>query len=436
MSHLMTSIICFFIALTIRAIFAFLETSITALRLFKLKELAQATGRYELLFHTLEKDPQKVLITTLLVSSVADVTTAALATNIMGTVFAYYNFGSGLGFSVGIGIASIALVIFGEIIPKNLARGQERGERLFTSMLWLVALVYNILYPLVAVLISFSDRVVYLIHGKKTSEGEQWIASEKEIQFMINYIHDKGLLEPEKTEMLQNIFEIGHTLIKEVMVPATDLISINVDTPIQEVLNIFSEYYFTRIPVYEGASENIIGMVHLKDVFGVLLNHKETTLRSLVRPILFIPESVKVNQLLRELRQKHMHIAIVLNEHGSVTGLVTLEDVLEEIVGEISDEHEMATDKILQLPDGSWSVDASVPLEEIDDLLGIVVDSDESTTLGGFLTEKLQHLPVKGEEIVYKNYIFFIQHANEKRVRQVLIRKEEVQNDEPSVDAL
>ncbi len=142
-----------------------------------------------------------------------------------------------------------------------------------------------------------------------------------------------------------------------------------------------------------------------------------------MRPILFFPESVKVNQLLRELRQKHMHIAIVLNEHGSVTGLVTLEDVLEEIVGEISDEHEMASDKVLLLPDGSWSVDASVPLEEIENLLGIAMDSEESTTLGGFLTERLQHLPKKGEEITYKDYIFHIQKANEKRVRQVLISK-------------
>lgn len=432
MPQLMIPIICFFIALTIRALFAFLETSITALRLFKLKELAHATGRYELLFHTLEKDPHKVLITTLLVSSVADVTTAALATYIMQTIFAYYKFGSGLGFSVGIGVASIALVIFGEIIPKNLARGQGRTERIFPSMLWLVALVYNILYPIVAILIGFSDRIVYLINGKKSSEGEQWIASEKEIQFMINYIHNKGLIEPEKTEMLQNIFEIGHTLIKEVMVPATDLISININTPIQEVLNVFSEFYFTRIPVYEGTPDNIIGMVHLKDVFGVLLNHEETSLKNLVRPILFIPESVKVNQLLRELRQKHMHIAIVLNEHGSVTGLVTLEDVLEEIVGEINDEHERATDKIEALADGSWLVDASIPLEEIEEVLGIIMDTEESTTLGGFLTELLQHLPKKDEEIVYKEYVFLIQKANEKRVRQVLVFKVSMRNNESS----
>jgi putative hemolysin len=423
MPQLMLPIICFFMALTIRAMFAFLETSITALRLFKLKELANATGRYESLFHALEKDPHKVLITILLVSSVADVTTAALATHIMGTIFAYYNFGSGLGFSMGIGIASIALVIFGEIIPKNLARGQGRGENLFTSMLWLIALVYNILYPIVTILINFSDRIVYLISGKRAFESDQWIASEKEVQFMIKYIHDKGLIEPEKTEMLQNIFEIGHTLIKEVMVPATDLVSIGLDMPIQDVLNIFSEYYFTRLPVYEGTPDNIIGMVHLKDVFGILLNREERSLRELVRPILFIPESVKVNQLLRELRQKHMHIAIVLNEHGSVTGLVTLEDVLEEIVGEISDEHEMVSDKILVLSEGSWSVDASVTLEEIENLLCIAMDSEESTTLGGFLTEKLQHLPKKGEEITYKDYVFQIQKANEKRVRQVLIYK-------------
>lgn len=143
----------------------------------------------------------------------------------------------------------------------------------------------------------------------------------------------------------------------------------------------------------------------------------------MLRPILFVPESVKVNQLLREFRQQHMHIAMVLDEHGSIVGLITLEDVLEEIVGEISDEHEPATENIIQLKQGGWLVNASTPLEQLKTVLAISFESESSLTLGGFLIEQLQHLPKKGERVLYKGFYFQVQKASPKRVLQVLIFK-------------
>ena len=156
----------------------------------------------------------------------------------------------------------------------------------------------------------------------------------------------------------------------------------------------------------------------------MLSQKQDKPLKDIVRPIMFIPESVKVNQLLQEFRNEHMHIAIVLNEHGSVTGLITLEDVLEEIVGEISDEHELTTEKIVKLAQGGWLVDAGITLEELGEFLDITFQTEDSVTLGGFLTEQLQHLPKKGERISYKNYYFQIQRASDKRVNQVLIFEE------------
>lgn len=420
LSSLTTPFIFFLISLTIRAVFAFLETSITALRLFKVKELAQTTGRYEALFQTLEKNPHRVLVTILIASSFADVTTAALATYIMETIFAHLHFSSGVGFSCGIGVASIAIIVFGEIIPKNLAKG--RGERILRSMFWLINIVYYTLYPLVSVLIRFSDFVIYRFGDKEMFEtsGEA-VASEREIRFLIDYIHDKGLMEPEKTEMLRNIFELGQTPIDKIMVPAPDIVSVNVNTEISDVLHIFARYHFTRLPVYQDSIDNVIGMIHQKDVFVMLSHHENKPLKDLVRPIMFVPESMKVNQLLREFRHQHMHIAIVLNEHGIVTGLITLEDVLEEIVGEISDEHEPILEKIIPLQNGGWLVDASIPLEELETFLDITFQTEDSVTLAGFLTERLQHMPKKGERILYKNYYFQIQKASPKRVRQVLV---------------
>ncbi len=421
------SLILFFVSLLIRGIFAFLETSITALRLFKLKELATKAGRYEHLFQTLEKNPHRILITILIVSSFSDVLCAALATNIMEVIFHHLNFSPGLGFSLGVGFAGIMIIIFGEILPKNLARG--RSERLFRSLLWLINAAYYALYPLATLLIKLSDYFIYRVSGKKVDEtANEWVSSEREVRFLIDYIHAKGIMETEKTEMLRNIFDLGRIPVKDIMVPATDIISIDINTPIKNVLEFFSEHHFTRLPVYEEKLENIVGMVHQKDIFVMLSHREDKPLKDLVRPIMFVPESVKVSQLLGEFRQQHMHIAIVLNEHGSVIGLITLEDVLEEIVGEISDEHEPPTEKILPLQQGGWLVDASVPLEELSSVLDLTFETETSVTLGGFLTERLQHLPKKGERLLFKNYYFQIQKASPKRVKQVLIFEEKKKN--------
>jgi len=420
LASLQIPIVFFFVALLLRAIFSFLETSITALRLFKLKELAQTTGHYEALFQALEQTPHRVLITILVANSLVDVTTAALANYITQTIFARLQLPSGLGFSLGIAIASIAIVIFGEIIPKNLAKG--RGERLFKSMLWLTNILYYGMYPIVSFLIKVSDFFVYKLMGTKNHEsGSEWISSEREIQFLIDYISQQGLMETEKTEMLQNIFHLGQTQVKDIMKPEADIISVDVNASIKDTLDLFSKHQYTRMPIYQDLPDNFIGMIHQKDIFVLLSRNETKTLKEIMRPIMFIPETIRVNQLLREFRQQQMHIAIVLNEHGSCTGLITLEDVLEEIVGDISDEHEPIAEKIVPLKQGGWLVDASVELEDLEDLMVIIFDTNDSVTLGGFLTEQLQHLPKKGERVLYKGFYFQIQKASQKRVFQVLI---------------
>lgn len=423
LSSLQTPIICFFVALLLRAVFSFLETSITALRLFKLKELAKSAGHYEALFQALEQSPHRVLITILVANSLVDVTTASLASYITQTIFERLHLPSTLGFSLGIAITSIAIVVFGEIIPKNLAKG--KGERLFTSMLWLTNIMYYSLYPIVSFLIKISDFFVYKLMGTKEYEsGSEWVSSEREIQFLIDYINEQGLMETDKSEMLQNIFELGSTPVKDIMKAATDIISIDVNATIKDSLELFSKHQYTRMPAYDGQSDNYIGMVHQKDIFVLLSRDETKTLKEIMRPIMFIPESIKVNQLLKEFRQQQMHIAIVLNEHGSCTGLITLEDVLEEIVGEISDEHEPIPEKVVPLKQGGWLVDASTELEDLEKILKIIFDTEDAVTLGGFLTEQLQHLPKKGERILYKEFYFQIQKASQKRVFQVLVFSE------------
>lgn len=418
---LQTPIIVFIIGLSARAIFSFLETSITALRLFKLKELASST-KYHALFTTLEKSPHRVLITILIGNSLADVTTASMGTHIMETLFAYFQLPASLGFSAGIALVTASILIFGEIIPKNLAK--SHGEKLLPSTLWFANLVFYALYHIVTLLMKFSDFFINKIGGAHVpAEGNEWISSEKELQFLIGYVSKQGLMETEKTAMLQNIFDLGRTPIKEILIPVADIVSINAELQSSDSVDIFLRHGFTRLPVYEGSQDNIIGMVYLKDIFALTARSQHKPIKEIVRPVMFAPESMKVNQLLREFREQHMHLAMVLNEHGSLIGLITLEDVLEEIVGEISDEHELATENIVQLKQNGWLVNARTLLEELSEFFSIEFETEDSITLGGFLTEKLQHLPKKGERILYKNFYFQVQKATPKRVLQVLVFK-------------
>jgi len=329
---------------------------------------------------------------------------------------------------LGVGFAAIAILIFGEIIPKNLAK--TRGERIFKSTLWLTNLTYMVLRPVVPILTRLSDFIISRLGGKKTlGEGSEWVSSEKEIQFLIEHIKEKGLMESEKSEMLRSIFELGTTPVKEVMVPAVDIVSINIESTVKEALELFWQRQFTRLPAYKNTPDNIVGMILLKDVFMLWSQEKgksvkETALKELLRPIPFIPENMKINQLLKELREKHQHIAMVTNEYGSITGLVTLEDVLEEIVGEISDEYEAKPEKIIALKQGGWLIDASMPLSEVGELLQINFETQDALTLGGFLTEKLGHIPKKGERISYRKYYFQVQKATPKRAVQILVFEE------------
>jgi putative hemolysin len=424
-SSLLLPTVAFVVSLAFTALFSFLETSITALRLFKLKEIAQKSSlRYKYFFQTLETAPQRVLGTILIANSLANVTSASLITNVMENLFARLHWSSGLGFSIGIGVATAAILIFGEILPKNIAK--SHSDRYFKSSLWISNFTFRLFEPVATFLTHISDFILANVVKPGEMEPAEWV-SEKEIQFLIDHISQKGLMETEKTEMLHNIFELGHTPIKEIMVPATDIISVDVNTTINQVLEVFAKYHFTRLPVYKDTVDNIIGIVHLKDIFLMMIKHIEKPLNELLRPILFVPETLKVNQLLSELRQQHVHMAIVLNEYGIVTGLITLENVLEEIVGEISDEHEKAAEKYVALKQGGWLINGSMPLEDVSELVGIEFETESALTLGGFLTEKLQHVPKKGERILYKDYYFQIQEASLKRVLRVLVFKEKTE---------
>jgi putative hemolysin len=409
--------VCMFAA----ALFAFLETAFTALRLFKLKELKASVSKYKALFESWEKNPQRILITILIANNFAHVLTSVLISHIM------QRFLGAIGLAVGVAVATVAILIFGEIIPKSFAKTHH--EKLFGSCLWMINGLFRLLYPFVTCLLRIADLFFARLGGQHVLEKQEDI-SEKEIEFLIDYSDEKGLMETEKTEMLQNIFGLGQTQAREIMIPKNNVVSIDSNSSLHHAMEILSTSRFSRVPVFEDKDDNIIGIIHQKDVFDLLFKKVENaTIASLVRPILFVPETKRVNQLLSEFLKKRMHMAGIVDEYGCLSGIITLEDILEEIVGDIADEHEKINSLIVPLDQGGWLVDASVELDELADLLRIEFNAEDAVTLSGFLSERLQHLPKKGERLLYEGYYFQVQQANSRKVFQVLI----FQNQEPTL---
>lgn len=406
------------LALCACALFSFLETSITALRIFNLKQLSEQNTQYKGLFTTLEEEPQRVLIAILIANCLVNVIVADLITDIIQNGLSLI-VPPAWSFVIGVSTATAAILFFGEIIPKSLA--QSRSGSLFNSTLWLTNVIYNIFSPLVSLLSTLSSFMVSKVNQDKAADS---LVSEREIKFLIEYINKSGQMDTDKSQMLHSIFELADTTIREIMVPQTDVVLLNVSSSIEDALDVFSKHHFSRLPVYEGKQDNIIGMLHQKDLFLLITKREKKPLKELMRPIFFVPESMKVNQLLRQFKQQRYHIAMVLNEYGGIIGLVTLEDAIEEIVGDINDEHESVADHIVSLERGEWLVYAGVPLEQLSQHLGISFDVEDAVSLGGFLTEQLQHLPKKGERLSYEGFVFQVQKATPKRVIQVLIFKE------------
>ncbi len=419
---LLFDIAIFLGSLSLCALFAFMETSITAIRLFKVKELERSTNNYKTFFTTLEHHPQNVLMTVLIATNMMCITTAVLLQNIIENVFADFDLPQGLGFTIGIASGTIVVSLIGEIIPKSIA--QSRTNPL-ASLLWLANFIFYLLTPIARPLLSISR---YFSHADYDHNDSQ-IVSEQEIQFLINYIEKKGLMEQDKTSMLQNIFRMENTHVKEILIPNSNVISIDIESDIHALMQLFNIYQYSRYPVFEGNPENIVGILYQKDIFIQLhQDQKEYGLKDLIKPIIFVPDSLKVSELLKEFKRQQIHLAMVLDEYGSTIGLVTLEDALEEIVGDITDEHDPSAQlrKITVISsDQEWSVDATVDLDRLEDILQINFMVETAVTLGGFLTEYAQRLLKVGENFFYKGFCFTIQQANEKRVLQVNIKRTE-----------
>jgi CBS domain containing-hemolysin-like protein len=414
MSDIYIFIIGAVVSYGLSALVSFLETAINILRPYQFKALREETKNYNKLFEIWHEYPQKLLIGVLLLNSFIDIVATLCVSKIFESVF------GSIGIGIGAVVATIANILFTNLIPKMYARQYyQKGIR---SLLWLASSIIIPLYPIVSFFLSFVNSI-FMFFGNDLSYSHDAF-SEDEIEYLIKQSDESGVIDSEKSEMLQNVFGLGEIFVEKVMVPKSDMILLDVNVGLAAAIDFMRQHRFSRVPIYDLKEDNIVGIIYHKDLFDHYSQQTETILKDLVRPVLFTPQTKRVSQLLNEFLKKRMHMAIVIDEFGNVIGLVTLEDLIEEIVGEISDEHEKIHTGIIPLEQGGWLINASIMLDKLEAFLAINFDVEESLTLAGFLAEKFEYLPQNGESLVYRGYIFTIQQATDKRIFQVLIAHE------------
>ena len=302
---------------------------------------------------------------------------------------------------VVVGLVSYSSLIVGELVPKAL--GLQYADQIALRLALPMRLFSKIMAPAVAVLTTSSKAVLKLLGAK--NEQDAFITRE-EVQHIVAEGHESGVFSEAEHEYIRNIFEFTHTCVREVMVPRTRIMALELDTPRDEILQIILDSQYSRYPVYRDSIEEIVGVVHAKDLLGRLVRGEEVPLGELLRPPVFVPEGKMVNNLLKEMQRTRNHMALVVDEYGGLAGLVTTEDLLEELVGEIEDEHDAGESAMLQqLPDGSWLADGMLPVFDLKELLGVKLEDDlPYDSLAGLVLHELGHFPDQGEVVSWQGF--------------------------------
>ncbi len=332
-------------------------------------------------------------------------------------------------------ISSFIAVIFAELVPKSIAI--QRAESL--AMVLIVPLMGFawVFGPLSRMLAWIGGGVVSLF-GVKAVSGHHTAHSEEEIRMIVNASSQQGVLENDEKELVYKVFDLTDTTLRRVMTPRPKMIAIEADATLKELLELDSDHNYSRLPVYEDTTDHIVGVVKISEVLKHLNELEHVKVRDIVHETYFAPETMRVPELLRKLKEKKMHMAIVVDEFDGTAGVVTLEDLLEELVGEIYDESDEPEEVLIErLEDGVMVLEASMKIDQVENALGIDVGEElegEFDTLSGFIYHQFGYIPQQGEETEFEGWIFQIEEADERRILKVRVTKKQDENRPPETD--
>ncbi len=393
------------------------ETSLTSISRIKLRNLVEEGDAQAAEIDKLLANPNVFLSTILIVNSVAVIVASSMA-----TVLAI-QFSETLGELISTVLSSLVVLIFCEITPKTAAvQNPLRYARVFVGPVKGAAWI---LRPLVWSLGAITSLLLRFMGGEIKHRGP--FVTEEELRLLVSVGEKEGILEEEETEMIRSIFEFADTTVREVMIPRIDMVTLESDATVDEAIDLAMQGGFSRIPVYEESIDNIIGVLYTKDMLRQLREEHDTLpIRDFVRSAYFVPETKKLDDLLREIRQKRIHMVIVVDEYGSVAGLVTIEDLVEEIIGDIQDEYDREEMLFEQINENEYVFDAKISVDEFNELMDTDLADEDYDTLGGFLYAQLDKIPIAGDSSTYKDLTFTVLSTRGRRITKVRVERKHV----------
>ena len=403
----MTLWVALVVLVVFSAFFSASETAFSSLNQIRLKSRAEDGDSSAARVLAMAEQYDKLLSTILIGNNIVNIAAASI-----GTILFTQMLGAERGATVSTIVLTIIVLIFGEVTPKSLAK--EMPEKVATAVSPFLVLLMALMTPLTWLFTQWKKLLGHFVHS-----GEADTITEGELMTMVSEAENDGELTDRESELIRSAIEFDDVEVEEILTPRVDVVAVEDDIPLEELAQTFAESGYSRLPVYHGTIDNIIGVVHEKDFYIARLK-KATKIDDLVVPTLYTTGSTQISQLLRTLREQHHHLAVVVDEYGGTEGIITLEDILEELVGEIWDEHDEVTEDFRKQSDGSWLVSGSASVDDLYEELDLPEEEDiDSNTVNGLVQEKTCHLPKVGDRFTLGEYDGVVTRTAKRRVTEV-----------------
>lgn len=417
--------------LLMSAFFSSAETALTTVNKMRIKSMVEEGNKKAITVQKLIEDPSKLLSAILIGNNVVNLSASSLTTTLMTNVCKHAGIEekTSLIVGVGTGVLTVLILIFGEITPKSLATHFSLSISLAYGSL--INLLTQLLTPVIFIVNKFSNLLLIVLRIDPNAKKDAM--TESELRTIVEVSHEEGVIESEERKMITNVVDFGDSVAKDVMIPRIDMSFAKEDMTYDELVENFDKDKYSRLPVYNETKDDVIGIVNLKDVFFYQGKKEDFSITKVMRKPYFTYEFKKTSELLIEMRKESIALAIVLDEYGATAGLITLEDLLEEIVGEIRDEYDAnEEDAIQKISETEFLAAGSAKLDDINEIIGLRLESDDYDSIAGHIINLLEHLPEEGETVVDHHVEYTVAAIDKNRIEKVhilLLPNEEMLDD-------
>lgn len=402
-------IICFVLS----SLFSASETALMSLSKIRIRQMLEDNVKGAARVNRLLSDPNKLLSTILIGNNLVNIGASSLMTSLAIDIF------GNKGVGIATGIMTLLVLIFGEITPKSLAA--QNSEKLSLRLSGFINLNMHLLTPVSFFLSKITNALIRMLGGN--ADANQPFITQDELKTIVGVSHKEGVLEGEEKDMIYNVFDFRDSQVKDVMIIRTEMVTIDVESPYEEIIRVVIEEQYSRIPVYEDKIDNIIGILYVKDLLFMKDKMDESfDLRKYLREPQFTYEYKSTKDLFKEMRANRVHMVIVIDEYGGTEGIVTMEDLVEEIVGDIEDEYDSEINDVEVIREDEYIVSGNIKIAVINDLIGTHIESEDFDTIAGFVIGLLGNIPEAGEKIEFEHIKFTIESVDRNKIEKIRIQ--------------